>query len=96
MRVGDLVVLRDPEDRRRLLIKRVSAMPGDPMPIDLPGEEPPRVPADHVFVLADRRSETRDSRRFGPVPFDLVIGRAWFRYGPPGRRGALSAERAKA
>lgn len=37
---------------------------------------PITVPKDSVFVLGDNRNESRDSRSFGPVAMEAIIGRA--------------------
>ncbi|MDR2798403.1 MAG: signal peptidase I [Treponema sp.] len=42
---------------------------------------------DECFVLSDDRSNTNDSRTWGPVPVDSIIGRALFRYWPFTRFG---------
>lgn len=39
--------------------------------------------AEEVFVLGDNRGDSEDSRVFGPVPLDLIVGQIWFRYFPP-------------
>ena len=44
---------------------------------------------DEVFVLGDNRQASDDSRTFGPVSLDLVIGRVWCRCWPVGKLGAL-------
>ena len=44
---------------------------------------PHTIPPLHVFVLGDNRGASNDSRNFGPVPIDHVVGHAWFSYWPP-------------
>ena len=40
------------------------------------------VPRGHCWVLGDNRSQSRDSRRFGPVPLASVFGKTIWRLGP--------------
>lgn len=40
------------------------------------------VPPLHIFVMGDNRQFSNDSRNFGPVPIDDIIGRAWMSYWP--------------
>ena len=60
---GDIVVLRDPREPERLLIKRIDV-----------------VHANSVEVAGDNAEGSTDSRIFGPVPNDLILGKVWFRY----------------
>lgn len=71
-RVGDVVAVRDPRERDRLLVKRVASRRGD------------------AFVVSgDNPSASTDSRHFGPVDAELVVGVAVYRYFPAHRAGRL-------
>ncbi len=60
---GDLVVLRDPRDHKRLLVKRIKGKSEDGW-----------------LVRGDNPQSSTDSREFGPVPSNLIVGKVWFRY----------------
>ena len=68
---GDLI---DSPDGRVRLSGKLAAEPyaaGTTGPIN-----PQLVPAAHFFVMGDHRSDSRDSRHWGPLPERLVVGRA--------------------
>ena len=44
---------------------------------------------DEYFVLGDNPARSTDSRAFGPVPADRIIGRAWLRIWPPKEWGRV-------
>jgi nickel-type superoxide dismutase maturation protease len=61
---GDVVVLRDPDDGRRILIKRVAVDSDE----------------NGVYVLGDNAVASRDSRTFGAVPPGSILGKALLKY----------------
>jgi signal peptidase I len=61
----------------------------DPDAIDSVYFGPVRVRPGTVFVMGDNRANSDDSRDFGAVPTDRIIGRAVARVWPPSRWGSL-------
>jgi len=47
------------------------------------------VPPGHYFMMGDNRGNSDDSRFWGPVPGNWIIGVAFFTYWPPDRIGTL-------
>jgi signal peptidase I len=45
------------------------------------------IPPDHYFMMGDNRGSSDDSRFWGPIPRDWIIGKAFATYWPPDRIG---------
>ncbi len=82
-RRGSIVVVREPGGDL-LIVKRVAARPGD---VVRTHDGPIRLGPDQAWLLGDDRERSVDSRTYGAVGSDRLLGRAWFRYGPWRRIG---------
>jgi signal peptidase I len=89
-----VVVFREPGSGM-LAVKRVAGRPGDWVPFTGSWLE---LAEDEAWLLGDAtdegvaaagHGEAVDSRRYGPVTIDALVGRAWFRYWPVGRLGRV-------
>jgi hypothetical protein len=93
-RRGSIVVIREP-DADVLAVKRLAAGPGDRVDLDEghlvlgPDEAWLLSDAGDADLLAAGLGRPIDSRRYGPVPLECLVGRAWFRYAPLARIGRL-------
>lgn len=93
-RRGSVVVFREP-DGGELSVKRVAAGPGDRVAF---ADGILELAEDEAWLLSDASAEEAagagfgepiDSRRYGPVPVELLVARAWFRYAPLRRLGRI-------
>jgi signal peptidase I len=93
-RRGSVVAFLEP-DGGSLSVKRVAGLPGERVPFETGLLE---LADDEAWLLADASDATAaaagqgppiDSRRFGPVPVSLLVGRVWFRYAPLRRLGRI-------
>jgi signal peptidase I len=93
-RRGTVVVFREPESGG-LSVKRLVAGPGDRVAF---ADGYLELADDEAWLLSDATSELTtaagfgepiDSRRYGPVPLESLVGRAWFRYAPVRRIGRI-------
>lgn len=86
-RVGDVVMFVNPDDRSKVFIRKIAALPGQRLPGAAPGGE--TVPHGMVYVLGERPGVGTDSATLGFIPLRDLVGRArqiYWSSGPDGIR----------
>lgn len=98
---GDIVVFARPRTTERAwMIKRVLAVPGDPVPRReapvLWGHPGDLIPARHLVVIGDNPAESYDSREFGYLRAEALLGVVVGQLSEPARNsgpGRIDSER---
>ncbi|ESO97521.1 hypothetical protein LOTGIDRAFT_103673 [Lottia gigantea] len=85
---GDVVLVKSPTDPLGIIIKRVIGMEGD-MVFNYSSQSFKYVPRGHVWLEGDNKSNSTDSREYGPVPYNLLHGRIFLKVWPIGDVGFL-------
>ncbi len=80
---GNPIVNGEPVDQSDWTIRRCRGFAGCDFPEEI------TIPPDHYFMMGDNRGASDDSRYWGPVPRDWLIGGAFFTYWPVDRIGLL-------
>lgn len=94
---GDIVLVRSPENPKKILTKRILGMEGDKVTylVDPHNSEKCRtitVPKGHIWIQGDNMYNSQDSREFGPVPYGLIQSKVFCRIWPISGFGSLGQE----
>ncbi|MFI0480985.1 S26 family signal peptidase [Actinomadura sp. 9N215] len=89
---GQVVVLADGSGAHEWIVKRLAALPGDPVPHDrVPSITDARVPPGCLILFGDNPERSRDSRDAGYFATGSVLGAAVRRLPPRSPRSVRAA-----
>ena len=89
--VGDVVILVSPRDPTKIMIKRITAMPGDSIYV-LESGETKVIDEGHCWVEGDNQLSSYDSNNFGQVPLGLVEGKVCYIVWPLNRLRRINCD----
>lgn len=93
--VGDTVALQSPlSAEQQILVRRLAAVEGEEMVSDEADTESWSLPGGQCWVLSEadtlKASEVVDSRSFGPLPLENIMGRVIYQCQSPTEHGPTS------
>ncbi|XP_021773935.1 mitochondrial inner membrane protease subunit 1-like [Chenopodium quinoa] len=93
LELGDVVIVKSPQNPRRTLTKRILGMEGDVVSFNSNTGflKTLVVPKGHVWIQGDNLYASNDSRHFGSVPYGLIQGKAFCRIWPFAEFGSLGS-----
>jgi len=86
---NEVIIFRYPLDPSKYFIKRVEGLPGEKITIN---DKEITLEENNYYVLGDNRTASSDSRIWGPVKEDLIVGRALVRLWPFNKIGVLPGQ----
>ena len=72
------------------VVRAIDGGPAPTLPKNADGTSSWTIASGTFFVMGDNRPSSQDSRFFGPVGRELIVGRAWLRYFPLDRVGFVT------
>lgn len=88
-KLGEVIILRNPLKHSQFFIKRIMGTPNQTITVEGKIIE---LEAEEYYVMGDNRSASKDSRSFGPINKDLIIGRVSLRLWPISGFGILPGQ----
>eukprot|EP00752_Nemacystus_decipiens_P009735 g8693.t1 len=92
LKVGQIVLVRSPLEAGKVVVKRITGLPGDAIMVRPPPGDRHNshgierrlevVPEGHVWLAGDNQENSKDSRSYGSVPQALVEGVVLLRLWP--------------